>query len=59
MRDVASSFATSADFIYIRQYHIPGNSSLLIFSYYVELIVADYCYHFSNYMKWFTFYVLC
>jgi hypothetical protein len=54
MRDVASSFATSIDFTYTRQYHIPGNSNLLEFSYHVD-VIADYCYHFSNYMKLFIF----
>jgi len=49
MRDVASSFATAVDFIYTRQYHIPGNSSPA-FSYHVD-VIADYSYHFSNYMK--------
>jgi len=49
MRDVASSFATAVDFIYTRRYHIPDNSSL-VFSYHVD-VIADYCYHFSNYMK--------
>lgn len=49
MRDVASSFATAVDLIYTRQYHIPGNSSLT-FSYRVD-VIADYCYHFSNYMN--------
>jgi len=53
MRDVAAS----VDFIYTRRYHIPGNSSLLVFSYHVD-VIADYCYHFCNYMK-FIFYVLC
>jgi len=54
MRDVA----ISVDFIYTRLYHIPGNSSLLAFSYHVD-VIEDYCYNFSNYMKWFIFYVLC